>query len=332
MDPASSLERSHHRYFVLHTFPDADCISASWLAVRYLFPRLFPQQALEPYFVPFNGIDPLVLARATAVFDIGREFDPKRLRFDHHQAEDPRATCAARMVWQYLTIGDDHNPPLFSNLMFLDPLIDLIQAGDADIFDARGFAISRTLGFHALLTGFRALREQEVIPAANKDNQAELVAQLDRETLYYGWQLLDTIAAGLQRRHELTAQLRDNLVYQSADGLVWGLDNAPPHAAPEAFKQGAQLVVATSMYHLPLSYVFEVWGAPEQQNLDVQALMQQAAQEMLRQGNAAAYHELQLFYMERTYAGRGSPKAPNPVPVQIGLIDLVRQLDRLWER
>src|SRR6185436_15378477 len=133
---ASLPERSPNRYFVIHTFPDADSIAASWLGVRYLFPRLFGDQALEPCFVPFNQIDQDVLSKATAIFDIGGEFDPQRLRFDHHQAPDPRATCAARLVWHHLVYGDGQEQPLCPELIYLDPLIDLITAGDTDTLEA----------------------------------------------------------------------------------------------------------------------------------------------------------------------------------------------------
>lgn len=321
------------RYFVVHTFPDADCIGASWLAVRYLFPRLWGEQVVEPRFVPFNNIEPQVIAQAAAVFDIGGEFDPARLRFDHHQAPDPRATCAARMVWRYLMEGTAAQPPLRPDLVYLDPLIDLIEAGDVGELDARGYTLSATLGLHALLSGFRMAREAALPATSGNLAQAEqmaLLETLDRETLDYGWQLLDVIALGLQRRYEVTVGLRDYLVYQSADGLVWALDNAPLRAAPEAFKQGARLLVTRSIYPLPRSYMFEVWS--DQQGPDVRALLQRLGQVMLQRGDTQSYQELECFYSERTYAGRGSPKAPNPTPVALDLLEFVRQLDVLWER
>jgi hypothetical protein len=322
------------RYFVIHTFPDADCIGASWLALRYLFPLRFDDERLEPRFVPFNGIDPQLLAQATAVFDIGGEFDPARLRFDHHQAADPRATCAARMVWRYLVDGAGDEPPLRPDLAYLDPLVDLIEAGDVGELDARGYGISTTLGVHALLSGFRMAREAALLAGAGDLSQADqlaLLQALDLETLHYGWELFDAIALGLQRRAELSS-LRDGLVYESADRLVWAIDNAPLRCAPEAFRQGARLLITRSVYPLPRSYMFEVWSAPNQPEPNVRELMQRMMQTALQRGDTGSYAELELFYSERTYAGRGSPKAPNPTPVKLDLIEFVRQIDALWER
>ena len=44
------------------------------------------------------------------------------------------------------------------------------------------------------------------------------------------------------------------------------------------------------------------------------------------------YVELQRLYREKTYAGRGSVKAPDATPITIDIGELARLMDRLWER
>lgn len=329
-----STPHSEH-YYVLHAFPDADAIGSTWLATRELFPRLFPGKDLKPYFMRASSIDPDIIAGAAAVFDVGGEYDPSRLRFDHHQLADPRSICATRMVWEYLTKGDEHHVALCPELTYLHPTIDLIEAGDTDRIYEPPYRISLTAGLHALLAGFEKSQVEHLgaSQALSAADESALLEMRDKAILEYGWQLLDTMALNLRYQYEVAALLPERVVYKSKDGLVWGLDNAPPGSAVAAYNEGARLIIASHKSTLPASNAIEIFCTSQTPNLDLRDLVRRAEQDAQQRGNTAMYEELRRLYREKSYAGRGrATRAPDPTPLTIDVARLASLMDRLWKR
>lgn len=292
---------------VTHTSPDFDAIGAVWLLKRVGGMDTWPVE-----FVNTGAPDPAVLAAADAVVDTGREYDPKRLRFDHHQLPGAAAngTCATKQVFDHLlSCGCD--------IAYLAPLVDLILAGDTGRPEANS---SRAVGIHALLSAQKAARVGDV-------------ALLD-----YGMDLLTTLAAHLQARAEAARTLSTHTVYRSADGLVRGLVGAPQGATFAAFEDGARLVLFTS--ESPGSVACGVMRGGESNEPDCRVLVLG----LLNDGECEApwaprwdtpeYAEMARWFCHPAgfFAGRGTAKAPDPTPLTADFGALCRLLDGAWKR
>jgi hypothetical protein len=149
---------------VTHTSPDFDAIGAAWLLKRYGGLADHPVA-----FVNTGAPDPELLSESTAVVDTGRVYDPRTLRFDHHQLPGAQShTSATQQVYIYLC--ELHSAAVYH----LDPLIGLITAGDTGRREW-GADWSRTTGIHALLSAYKA------------------TATSDRDVFDYGCHLLDLL-------------------------------------------------------------------------------------------------------------------------------------------
>lgn len=301
-------------YIVCHTSPDWDCIGAVWLLQRY-----GGMVDNEVVFVNTGNPDPDVLARAAAVVDTGRELDPLRLRFDHHQLPGAEANtcCAASLVFQWLRSERDDIEPI-------GPLIDLIYAGDTGQANY-GATWSRVIGIHALLS-------------AQKSKKAD-----DATLLTYGFAILDDLATALTAHHEARAALEAHTVYRSDDGLVVALKDAPPHATSAAHEAGARLVLFQSSSEE--TNAIGIMRAGEQQEPHcgrlVRAILDYAPH--IRMANTVAtttmaaqalFAELRTWYLHEAgfFAGRGTAKAPDPRPIECNLADIARAINAAWKR
>lgn len=200
-------------YIVTHTSPDFDAIGAAWLLQTY-----GGMGEADIRFVSAGEPDPAVLAGAAAVVDVGREHDPARDRFDHHQ--DPALPSATMLVYQAL-LGRG------ADVAHLAPLVELIDDGDR--FGPIS-ASSRQVGLHAALSGFKAQ------------------GRLDVSVYLFGSGLLDDVATTLRQRAEARAAALAHLVWQSDDGQVVAFRDAPRgvnEAAGEVL--GARLAVWSSV-------------------------------------------------------------------------------------
>lgn len=131
-----------------HKSPDADALVSTWLADRFLFPNV----KCQIDFVP-RDFDPLLKHHFDAVLDVGKNFDRKKLIFDHkppafiHRDEH----CATSLVWQ-------HAQSLGCDLDHLQELVDLVHDGDAATRRTRSKPYQQSLatGLHALIKAARA--------------------------------------------------------------------------------------------------------------------------------------------------------------------------------
>lgn len=292
---------------VTHTSPDWDALGAVWLLKRF--------GALDSAYVLFvNTGAPGDLESATAVVDTGRDLDPLRLRFDHHQLPGAEANtcCATSLVFQWLK----HSA---ADLEWLAPLIDLIEAGDTG--QAKyGADMSRAVGIHALLSARKARRET------------------DLQLLDWGMAILDDLAAHLKARHEAKEALAGHTAYRSDDGLVLALSGAPQGATFAAFEQGARLVVFHS--ETPETVSVGVMRGGEQHEPSCKALIlgilndaECDAPGSLR-WDSQEYMELARWYLHEAgfFAGRGTQKAPDPRPLTASLIEIAQTIDAAWRR
>lgn len=292
---------------VTHTSPDWDAIGAVWLLQRY-----GGMEGHEVAFVNTGNPDPAVLADAAAVVDTGREYDPARLRFDHHQFPGRAANDDSAALLVY---ADVVNPK--GEYFYIEPLVMLIFQGDTGKPEANP---SRMLGMHALLSA-RKLRKES-----------------DTALLEWGCAVLDDLAAHLKARYEARATLEQYTVYRSPDGLVRGLLGAPQGATFAAFEEGARLVLFAS--ESDGSVACGVMRGGEGQEPDCGALVRG----LLNDGEAEAswaprwdtpeYAELARWFLHPAgfFAGRGTAKAPDPTPLTAYFADLCRLIDGAWKR
>lgn len=292
---------------VTHTSPDWDAIAAVWLLKR------FGGLADAPVaFVNTGNPDRALLDAATAVVDTGREYDPARLRFDHHQMPGVEAngTCAADLVYAHVV-----DPQRVYR--YLDPLIDLILDGDTG---RAGANPSRAVGIHALLSAQKARRLS------------------DEALLDWGMEILDLLAERLKAQAEARASLAQHTVYRSADGLVRALFGAPQGATFAAFEDGARLVVFAS--ETPETVSCGVMRGGENQEPDCGALVRgllhdgECEAPWAPRWDSAEYLEMARWWCHPAgfFAGRGTQKAPDPTPLTASVARIAEALDRVWQR
>lgn len=120
--PGQALNTPPLRRIVTHRAPDADAIVSAYLAERYLFAG----QPCEIVFVSrTTGRNGSALSGADCVVDVGNEYDPVRLRFDHKPPAfaDRNEKCATVLVWEYL-LGAGHD------IAPLAALVAVVHQGD----------------------------------------------------------------------------------------------------------------------------------------------------------------------------------------------------------
>ncbi len=261
-------------------------------------------------FVNTGNPDPNVLAGAWAVGDTGREFDPAKRRFDHHQlpGHASNETCATMQTYEWL-LSQNATPELVA----IRPLIELIFCGDTGS-PLAGAEWSRTVGIHALLTAQKLRRRS------------------DAELMEYGCTLLDDLAAVAITRQRGAAQLDMFTTYRSRDGLIVALDGAPQSTTSAAFEAGAKLVFFASEDRG--SYARGVQrGNSEDGQPHVGELVDLVA---CSTPHLDLIGELNQWYLHPAgfFAGRGTAKAPCDTPMREGLtIALIAaEIDNIWQR
>lgn len=291
------------QHIVTHTSPDWDAITAVWLLRRY-----GGLQESPVLFVNTDNPDRDVLDSAIAVVDTGRELDPARLRFDHHQlpGQGASATCAADLVRDHLFSDTQH---------WIDDIVMLVWAGDTGR-KTHGADVSRTVGIHALLSHQKTLRKP------------------DDALLAFGLEILDALAAHLEARQTARLSLAQHTVYLSADGLVRGLAGAPQGATFAAFEEGARVVVFTS--EAPGTVSVGAMRGGEGHDPHIGNLVMWICNDYecgLPNVADAVYEELARWYRHEAgfFAGRGTAKAPDPRPLIAEFAAICAALDEAWK-
>jgi hypothetical protein len=283
---------------VTHTSPDWDAIGAVWLLKRFTDLHDAPI-----VFVNTGNPDPDVLAQAAAAVDTGREYDPSRRRYDHHQfpGADANLDCATSIVFH-----DEVNSP---TTFYLEPLVKLIYDGDTG---KPGANESRERGIHALLSAKKTLKWS------------------DDQLIEWGMALLDDLELSLRMRAIARQTLTKHVVYRSDDGLVIALKDAPPHATSAAHEAGARLVLFQSSSEG--TNAIGVMRGGEQREPHVGYLVAAVIADPTLP--ADMLDELSIWYRHEAgfFAGRGTAKAPNATPIAVDLADVARAIDEVWIR
>ena len=291
---------------VTHTSPDFDAIGACWLLQRY--GRMADAVVA---FVNTGNPDRAVLDAANAVVDTGREYDPDRLRFDHHHFSGATAnsTCATQLAYYHIDISDN-------DIFYLYPIVKLIYAGDTGKPEADQ---SRATGIHALLSAKKGRR------ASNE------------ELLAFGYELLDLLAERCLSQHKAQQELASKIVYRSNDGLVVAIKDGSPGSTFAAYENGARLVLfQSSMPEVPTNAIGIMRGGESQEPhagdlvYNVLATMEYHSEHI----HNAIYDELATWYRHEAgfFAGRGTAKAPDARPITVDLAEVARLIDRAWRR
>jgi hypothetical protein len=300
-------------YIVTHTSPDWDAIGYAWLMQRYGGAKDMPVK-----FVNTGAPDPALLADAYSVGDTGREFDPKRRRFDHHHLPGAAAneTCATHQAYMSCIVDHVHDTPTWRELHTIGPIVRLIYHGDTGKPEANE---SRLLGIHALLSTAKT-RYRGAMGA-------------DELILAWGFDILDNLAAHLIAQDEARRSLAAHTVYTSADGLVVALLNAPQGATFAAHEAGARLVV----FHNEAERARGVMRGGESADVHVGGLVSALLNDYdcgLDDIGADVYGELAKWYRHQAgfFAGRGTVKAPVGDSCGCDIRDIAKALDAIWFR
>lgn len=284
-------------YIITHFRPDMDAVMSTWLLKRYI-PDLHGATVL---FENVADPDPDTLHYANAVCDLGKEYDPTRLRFDHHH--DGNLPCATLLVYQHLL-----DQGYFSAIEHLAPLIDLINAHDVGGRHDWGEA-SRSIGIHAIYAS--GCRDRN-----------------DDECLAWGYQLLDGLSVVFRDRLEAYTLTSMHMVYQSNDGLLVGLLNAPRSCSGVAFDRGARLVVFANTDTNAIGCV----RASEWSTLHVGNLVQSIIDEAIPLDDITQEMERWFQHPVGFFAGRGTDKGPSNVPILVDVADVCKRIDEQWQR
>lgn len=288
---------------ITHVSPDLDAIGAVWLLQRF-----GGLESADVRFVNTGNPPADLLEAAIAVCDTGREYDPRRLRFDHHHlpGAEANATCATQQVYHWLIIARPN-----TDWSYLGPIVDLIYAGDTGKPEANE---SRRRGIHAQHSALKARGASDYV------------------LLNDGYAMLDLLAEHAKARQEAADTLSAHLVYRSADGLLVALKDAPAHASSAAFEAGARLVVFQHTDLMIPTHAIGVWRSGEWQQPHVGQLV--AAVIADPSLPADTLDELSIWYRHEAgfFAGRGTAKAPNATPIVADVVDIATALDSVWVR
>jgi hypothetical protein len=295
-------------YIVTHTSPDWDAITSCWL-----LQRVGGFAGAEVRFVNTGAPDAETLAGAAAVVDTGREYDPDRHRYDHHQ--DAYADSATGRVALWVDAPS-----------YLTPLIALVHHGDFGS-PREGAKWSRTVGLHAALAGAKARKLD------------------DAALLVYGYQLLDDIAALLRSRAEAAASIESCVTWKSADGLVWAIENGGPGATHAAGELGARLVIYRYIHpgehcdddlDIAPSSGFGCWrcGGVEVTTPHVGDLVAAALDISRDQEPPEVEYELSHWFRHPVgfFAGWGTDKAPRSEAPRVDAATIAALISDMWQR
>ncbi len=338
------------KLIVTHTAPDLDAILSVWLLKRY-----GNLDNADVVFVNTGNPDPDLLAKADAVVDTGKVYDPENLRFDHHQlpGDESTSTCAAYQVWEYLVkrhamksailhsvddleVDDLEGPAsriekvqrgeIATPLDHLMPLVLLIYAGD-NALKIHGAGSSQEVGLHALLSGFKGTSPN--VPAN------------DYYTTTWMFGLLDVIDVRLKSLAEAKVELQEKTIYQSNDGKVVALKHASTAASFAAYEAGAVLVAfegepIEDVDGEIVSYPIGISRNPEATRPHIGELVKSIIDipNIISKPLQLVQAELQLFFNHNGgfFSGKGVAKAPFPHPPLCDSVELAEWVDRVWER
>lgn len=315
---------------VTHVSPDLDAIASAWLLLRYA-PKFENAQVV---FVNTGNPDRAVLAQADAVVDTGGAYNPYNYWYDHHQMENPNETCAAMLVWRDLMYMHSINP-YTPNVAHLEPLVQLIHAGDTGLPEADE---SRKNGIHAMVSEMKYQQFEDAVIfrlgcvlldfiAGHLSSGIPFDAIL--RDVNAGWGDLFLKPAQLRAEELKRTGIAPYVAYMSFDGAFVALRDAPQGATQLAFEQGAQLVLWSN-------YAENAIGINRARGVEVHVgdLIDTLQLSAIEAESAIVANELASWYRHGSgfYCGRGSAKAPREDRIPLDFVTLATMIDAVWQR
>lgn len=271
-----------------HTAPDLDAALGTWLAARYL-----AHGTVSYGFVPAGETD----TTADMVIDTGRVYDTATHRYDHHMPEwaNRRDVCAAGMVYA-AALARAATDAQRDELHALRPLVNLVTAID------HGAAPE-----WAYETGIAAIASS--IRARLRGDDSAMLAALH--------QLIDDVASALWVREQVRREFADH-AHPLSDKIVFIRNGSALMTRYALDTLGYELVlfVTDSRDKAPPTVTIGIQRANESPlhcGEIVDAIQARAGQA----GEGEIVAELASWYRHPSgfFAGRGTAKNPDPMPV-----------------
>lgn len=315
---------------VTHVSPDLDAIASAWLLLRYV-PNF---EGAKVVFVNTGNPDRAILAQADAVVDTGGAYNPYQYWYDHHQMENPNQACAAMLVWQDLMYMHSINP-YTPNVAHLEPLVQLIHAGDTGLPEADE---SRKNGIHAMVSEMKYQQFEDAVIfrlgcvlldfiAGHLSSGIPFDAIL--RDVNAGWGDLFLKPAQLRAEELKRTGIAPYVAYVSHDAKLVALRDAPQGATQLAFEQGAQLVLWSN-------YAENAIGINRARGVEVHVgnLIDALQLSAIEAESMIVAHELASWFRHNAgfYCGRGSAKAPREDAIPVDFVILATMIDAVWRR
>lgn len=293
-----------NQLIVTHQSPDFDAIAYLWLMKRYA-PN-FENTRIE--FVSPQSDMP----EADSIGDVGREYDPDRWRFDHHQilGDESTSTCAAKMLWEHLLSLD-------VDVAHLEPLVEEIYQGD--------IANTPQVGLHTALWG-----------QLDRKNPVTGQRFSDREVIAIGFELLDNQAAWLAHKRDQEIELYKSVVWKSEDNSVWAIRGTDVSGTFAAYDAGAKIVVyegePIALDSGEDTYPVGVSRSPKESVPHLGNLVHKIFEGGIVHEELS--DELWKWFRHEGgfFAGRGGAIAPDPEPLKVDLVEIAKLINEAWKR
>lgn len=283
-----------------HKNSDHDCLFSLYLLWAVEFNR-----DAEVIFAPIGPLPAYLDEIATAVADTGGEYDPSRLRFDHHGQIDniPPSSSATFLVWKYLMDKG-------ADVGHFEPLVHLITGADLGYTNYMGMDIttSALCGIHAELSEHK---KREGIT--------------DRQLWDWARGKFEVLGAHLWRRAQDVKRAQSCVVWRSGDGRVVCTVGGNRQTTRTLHENGAQLVV----YHDPVTHSRGVMRSNTQTAWSVGILVEIALNQ--DDTDEAIADELAEWYRDDRgfFAGRGSTKGEQAPPLTVSIVDIAALLSEM---
>lgn len=199
-----------------HIQPDVDCLTGMWLIMQFW---LNPGR-LNPVFVAMNNPDAATIRDAYAVVDVDGSYDPRQMRFDHHQ--DRALPCAAQLVWNHINQKHPHHERGW--LDYLAPFIEVVNAIDMGLPHAAA-EWSKLWGIHGIVHGIVMEREDSSVLFADP---AELLQAFSV--------FMNPINRNLRHQYRATHEWKKHIRLSLHDGDIVVLENSNSAITKEALK------------------------------------------------------------------------------------------------
>ncbi len=309
---------SNTAFIVTHVNPDWDALTASWLLSRF-HPHTNHAQLV---FVTAKNPPAEILNAAAAVVDVGLCYNPKTLRFDHHQEDFNENLSATGLVFKHLkATGIAKN--YLNELAYIEPIVKLVNDIDMGVRGPES-DFSFSLGIHALLSAER----YRLSTTVDKEN-------LFTEIARWAFGILDLLSEKMHHETKQRLALESKLVFRSADGRFCAARSTNDMTV---FSSGAEVALIMSdgikLANGAISFPITLSRAPGIKEPDIPQIVNNVLLVSNDDVPDSIRTEMQRWWQHPAgfYAGRGTPKAPCETPIALDFHALAKIIDKHWIR